>query len=125
MSICENENIGKMDESRYEENIGKKDENNDKAHIAEDIPKDFKDTPGSVGTPSNILPTSEEKNKCNTEDGENKRNEGKRKSRRPSENDREYFPKRKKGRKTSPVKKKGLKTKVTKDKIINNIKAKG
>ena len=79
MSNCENENIGKMDESRCEENIGKKDESNDKAHIAEDIPKDFEDTPGSVGTPTNILPTSEEKNKCNTEDDENKCNEVKRK----------------------------------------------
>ena len=87
MSNCENENIGKMDESRYEENIGKKDENNDKAHIAEDIPKDFKDTPGSVGTPSNVL---------STKDDENERNEGKMKRGRPSENDRECFPKSKK-----------------------------
>ena len=93
MSNCENENIGKMDESRCEkENIGKKDESNEKAHIAEDIPKDFEGMPGSIGTPSNILSTSEEKNKCNTEDGENKRNEGKRKRGRPSEKDKECLP---------------------------------
>ena len=99
-------------------------ERNENVHISEDNLKEFEDVPESVGTPTKILPTSE-KNKRNTEEGENKCNEGKRKRGRPSEKDKECLPESKKGRKTSPIKRKALKTMVTKDKMIYNKKAKG
>ena len=100
-------------------------ERNENVHISEDNSKEFEDAPESVGTPTNILPTSEEeKNKRNTEEQENKYTEGKRKRGRPSEKDKEGLPKSKKGRKTSPIKKESKKTMVTKVKMINNNKAK-